>query len=330
MIKAAVIGCGYWGTILVKRFLQNKNFLIKYICDRNLDKLDQAKKIVSHNCTFITNPLQALNDIEVDLIIIATQANSHHELCINALKANKHIFVEKPFTLSTKDAIEIFKLARSVNKKIWADHTFLFTPGYQKLKKCIQQGMIGNALRFHSTRTDFGLFQKDTNIIWHLMIHDIYILLDLFGIPEEIKSVSSSASVVSGISDSIVAGFQFQNGLHATIHCDMLFPIKKREIIVSGDRGILLWDETDQHKLKFYPYTAKFQRETHKILYQLNQPEIIETETVDALTNEINQLYYFLETKEPLAFPTEQSQLSILNLLESVEFMDDKKCKITA
>lgn len=328
MKTLCIVGYGYWGSILLNSFISHKEFEIKYICDRNRIKLAQAKRIVPDNCILITDPKQAFEDPAVDLIVIATQAAYHFDLCVLALKANKHIFVEKPFTLSSLDAKYLYQMAFERNRKIWIDHTFLFTHGYQKLKHCLQSGMIGKPLRFHSTRTAFGPFRENINAIWDLMVHDIYILLDLFQSPEKINSVISTASIIPHNVDSVIAGFTFPNQLHATVHCDMLFAQKKREIVVSGDKGILVWDEMHQDKLAFYPYCASHNPEIKKMTYQLDKMQVVQCEAQGALFNEIDALSSFLNKQNRLTFPEEHMTLEIIRLLELIETMDKQSCRI--
>src|SRR3990167_6633345 len=234
MKTLGIIGYGSWGPVLLRNFNQNKEFKVKYICDRNFTKLEKAKNAAPKNCIFLNEPKEIFEDPKVDLVVIATQAAHHFSLVMMALQANKNVFVEKPLILSSREAKIIYQLANAQEKKIWIDHTFLFTSAYQKLKNCLNQGMIGRPLRFHSTRTAFGLFQQDANILWHLMYHDIYILLDLFHIPDKLNSVVGSASIIPNMIDSVLASFSFSNGLHATIHCDMLFAEKKRIAMDSG------------------------------------------------------------------------------------------------
>ena len=328
MKTIGMIGYGYWGPILLRSFTQNKEFEVKYICDRNLSKLEQAKHAISKNCILLNEPKQLFADSKVDLVIIATQAAHHFNLAIMALEADKNVFVEKPFTLSSKEAKIIFQIANERGKKVWIDHTFLFTSAYQKLKECLKKEMIGELLRFHSTRTAFGLFQQDANILWHLMYHDIYILIDLFHIPKKLNSVVGSASIVPNMIDSVLASFTFSNRLHATIHCDMLFAEKKREIVITGDKGILVWNETNKDKLILYPYCAQYDKEIKKVVYQLEEAINIKVEPSEALTNEIIELSKFLNNEKCLTSPEENTALDVINLLESAEaiLMDGSRC----
>ncbi|EKD73494.1 MAG: oxidoreductase protein [uncultured bacterium] len=319
MKTIGIIGYGYWGAVLLRNFSQHKEFEVKYICDRNLSKLEQAKNAAPTNCILLNAPKDIFEDTEVDLVVIATQAAHHFNLAMMALEADKHVFIEKPLVLSSQEAKMIFQLANERDRKVWIDHTFLFASAYQKLKNCLHWGMIGKPLRFHSTRTAFGLFQQDANILWHLMYHDIYILLDLFHIPDKLNSVVGSASIIPNMIDSVLASFSFSNGLHATIHCDMLFAEKKREIVITGDKGILVWDELCQNKLMFYPYCAQYHSAIKKVTYQIAEVEKIQIEQSEALINEINELSKFLNNKKCKVSVNENIALDIINLLESVE-----------
>lgn len=319
MYTAAIIGYGYWGPILLKNFNGNSRFRIKYVCDRNANNLERSKNSASQHIA--TNDLEQLfQDPDVDIIIIATQAASHRDLILKSLQANKHVFVEKPFTLSSEDAELICREAKDRNKLVWVDHTFLFTPGYKKLKESINTGKIGSPLRLHSTRTAFGLFQQDTNIIWHLLYHDAYLLLDLFqAMPTEVQIIAS-ATVIPNIEDSVVASFTFANGLHATVHCDMLFAEKKREITVYGKEGILIWDEMRNEKLTYYQNKATYNSNTKKINYLFDdKPEFIPIEDGEALPREIELFAECLDNKStsPCDCNIALKTVHLLELLEA-------------
>jgi hypothetical protein len=141
----------------------------------------------------------------------------------------------------------------------------------------------------------------------------------LFNAPKKINGVFSSASIIPNLCDSVIASFTFADGLHATIHCDMLFAEKKREIVITGDQGILVWDEICENKLKFYPYRAQYHSDIKKITYQQEEPVIINIEQYDALSNEINELSNFLNNNKSVNFQDSIATLEVINLLESVE-----------
>lgn len=319
-----IIGCGRWGPVLLRNFTQHTAFEVKYVCDRNVFKREEIRKL-NRRCILLDKPTRLFEDPYVDLIVIATQATYHFDLCMMALKANKHLFVEKPLTLSVREAKTIYQLASLRNKKIWVDHTFLFTNGYQKLKQSINHGMIGKPFRFHSTRTGFGLFPMDINVIWNLMYHDAYILLDLFGSLKSLNKVISVSSIVPNMPESILISATFQKCLHAIIHCDTLFVEKKREIIISGEKGILVWNEECQNKLIFYPYFVECCSDVKKVICQLKKIEIIKINQVEAIQNELTKLAEFLDDERYSTFPEEVVMLEIIRMLELVDTMHLKK-----
>ena len=75
---------------------------------------------------------------------------------------------------------KFLKKRKELKKIIMVDHTFIFTPEYDAIKGIIRKNELGRVFNFYSFRGGFGEFQIDTNIFWHLMYHDLYLLNDLF------------------------------------------------------------------------------------------------------------------------------------------------------
>ena len=100
MIKIAIIGYGYWGPNLLRNFENSNFFEVKYVCDKNNESL---KKISSSNKKIIkTREISTvLKDNSIDAIAISTPVNSHYKIAESALRAGKHIFVEKPLADSS-------------------------------------------------------------------------------------------------------------------------------------------------------------------------------------------------------------------------------------
>jgi predicted dehydrogenase len=251
----ALVGYGYWGPVLLRNFAANPRFRIKYVIDRHAEKATAVQKLIP-DCKFVDQIGDALEDPALDVVVIATQAESHTALAEQALRSGKHVFVEKPFTLSLKEAETLCKLATDLKRTIWVDHTFLFNPAYAVLKQQIADGKIGAIWRLHSNRTAFGLFQRDANVFWHLLYHDVYILLDLIPqLPERVLA-AGSANIYPNVIDAGIVSLHYENGIHATFLSDMTQPHKKRDITISGAHGSLVWDESKTAKLSFYSHSA--------------------------------------------------------------------------
>ena len=234
MIKAALIGYGYWGPVLLKNMNKNSKIKVVLVCDRNIEKIKKVKDNYKYIKT--TNDSQVIiKNPEIDLVVIATQASTHYELTKKALLSNKHVFVEKPFTLDIEQAIELQKLAESRNLKIFVDHPHIFQNDHEKIKEILNKNELGMILNYHSTRADFGLFQKETNVIWHSLYHDIYIIRDLFP-NEKIINIDAIASshILKDVFDVASVSITFKSGITADFYINFLFPEKERKIVISG------------------------------------------------------------------------------------------------
>jgi len=243
-----IIGYGYWGPTLLRNFLNHEGFYVKWVCDRNRGRRESAQA-ESSTIQITDNPNEILQDNSIDVVIIATQASTHYDLCREALLHGRHVFIEKPLALSFSEAEELFHMSQATGKTVFVDHTWLFSVGYRKLREILQGGELGRVLRISSRRCDFGLFQRDANVLWHLMYHDVYLLNDLFGTaPLQVQAHGTSV-VLPGIADGACATLRYPGGSQATVLCDLYFPEKVREFIVQCERGILVWDEMQQNRL---------------------------------------------------------------------------------
>src|ERR1700739_4777321 len=93
-IVLAQIGCGYWGPNLLRNFSSLKNCSVKYVVDASADRRAFVKKFFPAAQAVEAWP-PVFADPEVDAVVIATPAASHFELALAALRAGKHVFVEK-------------------------------------------------------------------------------------------------------------------------------------------------------------------------------------------------------------------------------------------
>ena len=175
MINLGIIGFGYWGPNLVRNFNSTSGCKVVSICDLAEENLIKAKQ--SYSSVYVTtNYQEVVRSSEVHAVIIATPVTSHFAIAKEALENGKHIFVEKPFTFSVKEAETLVELAQKKNLKIMVDHTFLFTGAIKCIKKSLDEDALGKLFYYDSTRIRLGAFQGDVDVIWDLAPHDLSIL----------------------------------------------------------------------------------------------------------------------------------------------------------
>lgn len=286
----ALIGYGYWGPVLLRNFSAHPAFAPRYVCDRHAERAADAARFAP-DAKFVTEAAPLFADPALDVVIIATQAASHAALIRKALESGKHVFVEKPMTLDVAEAESLCALAAARNRALWVDHTFLFNPAYAALKA--QLPTIGALRRFHSTRAGFGQFQTDADIFWHLACHDAYLLCDLFPTLPVAVTAAAAAHVVPRRADAAIVNLTYADGMQASLLADMNFPEKKREIILSGAAGSLVWDETRSDKLRLFRHGATL--EGQRVRHDLpSTPNILPVASGEALALEVAAFADFL------------------------------------
>src|SRR3989344_2225283 len=232
MKNLAVVGLGYWGPNLVRNALKLPNGNLYAVCDMDKNRLEKATKMATGIKTF-TDFNQLLTDPEVHCVLLATPISTHYALAKQALNAGKHVFVEKPLTLNHEEALELTQLADSLKLKLCVGHTFLYTGAVERMKELIDNGDIGPVVHIHTERLNLGLFQKDTNVVWDLMPHDISMILHLLGNKLPTKVIANGSSHYNPkIEDTAYATLLFDNNISAHIHVSWVDPLKVRKFTV--------------------------------------------------------------------------------------------------
>ena len=177
-ITVGIIGCGYWGPLLIRNFKSLSECRLKSVCD-----LDIAR--VKHACALypdvegLTAPEQLLGAVDIDAVVIATPVKTHFSLAKASLLAGKHTFIEKPMATSSGECEELIDIAKRNGLVLMVDHTFLYSAPVRKIAEIVQAGDLGQIRYVNSRRLNLGLFQKDINVAWDLAPHDISIILHI-------------------------------------------------------------------------------------------------------------------------------------------------------
>jgi scyllo-inositol 2-dehydrogenase (NAD+) len=142
-INLGIIGVGWCGGIRAETAA--KSFLIQslHLAETNTERLEQLRKTVP--ALTYTNDYQVLiRNPEIDAIIIsATPESTHYPMARDALKAGKHVFLEKPIAIELAEADELIALAKQKNLKFTIGYSQRFNPKYAYVKKALREGTIG-------------------------------------------------------------------------------------------------------------------------------------------------------------------------------------------
>ena len=252
MIRVGIIGYGYWGPNLVRNFVEVPGAEMSVVCDLRPERLAQVK---AHYPTVETTTKyqDILDNPHIDAVAVATPVSTHFELAMQALKAEKHVLVEKPMTKTSEQAVRLIEEADRYNRVLMVDHTFLYTSAVRKTKDLVENNDLGEMYYCDSVRVNLGLFQHDVNVIWDLAVHDISIMDYI--LPARPCAVSATGmSHVPGQPENVAyLTLFFEEALIAHIHVNWLAPVKVRQMLIGGSQKMIVYDDLDpSEKIKVY------------------------------------------------------------------------------
>jgi len=327
MLNIGVVGYGYWGPNVARNFHAAAGAKLVAVSDVSEKRLAAAQATFPF-ITVMKDPLELIHSKSVDAVAIVTPVFAHHEMAKAALLADKHIFVEKPFTSTSDQARELIELAAKRNLRIMVDHTFLFTGAVRKIKQVIDSGELGNLLFYDSVRVNLGLFQHDVNVIWDLAPHDLSIMAHVIDKKPVALAAHGSVHFDGKYEDIAYVSIEFEgNGFIAHFHVNWLSPVKVRQTLISGDKKMLVWDDlSPDEKVKIYDRgvdvkSANGQKNgIHELLvsYRSGDVYIPKLEATEALKAEAQ---YFVECVEKNQEPFNDGQagLQVVRLLEAAD-----------
>lgn len=295
--RVGVIGYGYWGPIVARNFHAHPDMTVAAVCDRHQANLEKAAALDSKLRTTM-EASEVLGSPEIDIVAIATQAGTHHALVREALDNGKHVFVEKPLTLKASEGEELIALSEEKKRLLFVDHTFLFTPAFEKLRDLVRSGDLGNLRYFYSLRADFGLTGRDADIHWHLLYHDVYVVLALLEKMPRSVCASGHVSIASKVTDMGTLTLDFDGGFTAHMHANSVFPKKCRDIVVAGEKKMVVWDDTrgPKEKLSLVSKTARWDFETSRVVHNDSGAKFLPVPEEEALAREVESFSKSLAT----------------------------------
>jgi len=251
-LGVGIVGYGYWGPNLVRNFAANSNARVVAVCDLESSRLESIGRLFP-GVAVTTAYKNLLENPEIDAIVVATPVHSHYELALAALKAGKHVLVEKPLTVSGDLARRLIDEADRRGRILMVDHTFLYTPAVRKISELVRRGDLGEIYYYDSTRVSLGLFQSDVSVIWDLAVHDISILDHILDEAPVGVSATGIRHVTGSPENMAHITLFFDSSCVAHINVNWLSPVKVRQTLVGGAKKMIVYDDMEPtEKIKVY------------------------------------------------------------------------------
>jgi predicted dehydrogenase len=324
MIRCGVIGYGYWGPNVVRNLRALDSLELAGICDQSEQARKRAKQ-AHPDIPVCADATEMLRSPGVDAIAIITPVWTHFELAKRALENGKHIFIEKPFTATARQAEELIELADRKNLQIMVDHTFLFTGAVKKINQLMQDGTLGKLLYYDSMRVNLGLFQHDVNVLWDLAPHDLSIVDYLIGASPE-AVVATGEAHYNGLTDVAFITAYYPGNVIAHINVNWLSPVKVRTTLIGGEKKMVVWNDLEaDEKIRVYDRGVQMnngnsQEGVYDLLvsYRSGDMWAPKVEATEALKVELAYFAKCVETGET-PFNDGRAGLRVVRTLEAAE-----------
>lgn len=251
----AIVGVGYWGKNLLRTFGRLSDARVTTLCDLDPDRLAAARS--EHPGLLVTDDFAALvaRD-DVDAVAIATPPSRHHAMALAALRAGKHVWVEKPLALATVDGRELVDAAAAAGRVLFVDETFLYDPLVREMKRIIDGGGLGEVMHLTFERLGMGRIRRDSSVWWNSAPHDLSILFHLVPRPVTALRLHQHTYLQPGVADMAVCDLELEGGVSAHIYLSWLHPEKTAKVVVVGRERMLSYEgRFEKRGITLYDYT---------------------------------------------------------------------------
>ena len=301
--KIAVIGSGYWGSIIINTLIK-LNFKNIIIFDKSIKNKKIAKKKFKI-LNFENNFSNILIDKDILNVFVATPPSENLKIVRKLIANNKNIFLEKPGFNKVKDIKSIEFYLKKKKSKLMFGYIYCYNDYIEKIKEIIDKKLLGEVQYISFSRKNLGPIRNDVDVDYDLTSHDLSIIKKIFNKLPKIKSYKKYSLLKKNISD--ISNLHLKlNNIDIDINNSWLNPTKERLIKIIGKKKMLSFDELNlEEPIKIYNQYAKYPKldffdkkflKSKALIYK-GKSKSIKLKTKSPLINEIK---HFFNLKKPI------------------------------
>ena len=267
----------------------------------------------------ITDSLDdVLRNDQTQGVALATPAETHADLAIQAMQSGKDVFVEKPMALTLEDAEKMKKVSEETGQILMVGHLLEFHPAVLKLREMIALGELGTINYIYSNRLNFGKVRTEENALWSFAPHDVAVILRLMGQSPKEVSACGGSYLTSGIADTTMSNLRFSEESRAHIFVSWLHPFKEQRLVVVGDKKMAIFNDVAPfgEKLQLYPQNVEFDGLIP--ILKKEDAEFVEHTNTEPLREECKHFLECIQSRnQPLT--NAQSGIDVLKVLQACQ-----------
>jgi UDP-N-acetylglucosamine 3-dehydrogenase len=244
-LGVAVIGTGFWGRNHARVFKELEETELLAVCDINAERAKNVAK--QFGVRAYTSMGKLLKNKDIEAVSICVWSLNLAKETLKALKAGKHVLVEKPMATNVKQAEKLLETAEEEGLHLSVGFLMRFIPGIQHMKNAIEDKTIGNLVCATAKRvSEWPERIGDVGVVKDTAIHDIDIIRYFFG-EEPIAVYAKTGSMkYKKFEDYAQIMLTFEGGKSAFIESNWLTPYKTRTLVVTGSKAIMKLDYITQ------------------------------------------------------------------------------------
>jgi UDP-2-acetamido-3-amino-2,3-dideoxy-glucuronate N-acetyltransferase len=236
------IGLGSWGPNLVRTFAAIEGCRVRRVADLDESRA-AAIEVPAERPAFTRDYREILADPAIEAVAVATPPETHYRIGREALLAGKHLLVEKPLALTSREGRRLVALAQERRRTLLVGHLLMYHPAIVKMAALVRAGRIGRIRHLGIRRCAFGRLARGCSVLWDLGPHDVSIALMVTGLAPLAVSSLGRAFIQPGFPEVSFTAISLAGGALAHIEESWLAPQRDRQLLAVGERGMLLFDE---------------------------------------------------------------------------------------
>ena len=206
-------------------------------------------------------------------------------------------------------------------------HLLQYYPVFITVRELVESGELGSLSYVYSNRLSFGKVRSEEDVVWSFAPHDISMILSLIGQVPEIVRVESSCILQSGIADIATLHMEFNSAVKAHVSVSWLHPFKEQKLVVVGQKGMVVFDDTKlwSEKLALYRHTMKADVGSPSL--EKAEVEYLQVTQSEPLRNECR---HFIDVVSDNAVPLTNGEegLSVLTVLSAASLSENQKTAV--
>lgn len=241
-INVGIIGFGAAGRVFhAPIILSIKQFRLSKVMARRTEQ----RATVPEGVQIVDSADEIIKDPEIDLVVIATPNESHYTLAANALSNGKNVVVEKPFTVTSEEALSLLNLAEEKERVLSVHHNRRFDSDFLTIRKLLSDKKLGRILRYEAHYDRFRLNIKQgwresdipgAGLLYDLGSHLIDQALALFGTPSAVTCFLRRERPGAIADDAFDLVLEYDD-LNVTLHSTMLARNDGPRYVIHGDKA---------------------------------------------------------------------------------------------